>query len=195
MIVGLSVQNMTNMKTFTVSMLLVVLAAGFQSCDTEEDKKKEALVNKPLEGPTLIIDSGTTYYSEQAQLRMKMQAPLQWEYQNGDRKFPKGVFIQFYEKDGKVAKSYLKANWGMYEKAKNVYTVRGNVIAENAQEKKKLKTEELLWNPLTHNVSTDKFVQMQTGNEVLLGDGLDADQDFKKFKVRHPHGIFSVNQP
>jgi LPS export ABC transporter protein LptC len=183
---------MTKMKAIVYLFLCIVSIGAIQSCNTEEEKKKEALVNKPFDGPMMKIDTVTTYYSEQAEIRIKLEAPQQWEYQNGDRKFPKGVYIQFYEKGKSVKASYLKSNWAFYSKAKNTYTVRDNVIAENKLEKKKLKTEELLWNPVTGKVSTDKFVQMQTGTEVLLGDGLDADQDFKKFKVRHPHGIFSV---
>lgn len=192
MTVGLFVQNMTKMKTLILSALCMISIASLQSCNTEEEKKKELLVNKPFDGPIMKIDTVTTYYSENAEIRIKLEAPQQWEYANGDRKFPKGVYIQFYEKGKLDQASYLKSNWAFYDKAKKTYTVRDNVIAENKLEKKKLKTEELLWNPTTKKVSTDKFVQMQTGTEVLLGDGLDADQDFKKFKVRHPHGIFSV---
>ncbi len=175
-------------KSIKYCMLLLV-ASLVCACDIEEDKKKEAAHNVTYDGPAMEIKDVNTLYSEKAEIKINMKAPVQWEYKNGDRKFPKGVYIEFFEKKGQPATSYLRSNWAMYDKAKNLYTVTGDVISENRKEHKKLKTEKLNWNPATREVYTDVFVRMETQTEVLTGHGFTADQEFKSYKIKKVTGI------
>ena len=59
-----------------------------------------------------------------------------------------------------------------------------------------MNTEELKWMPQEHKVKIekDKFVRIQTQNEVLTGMGLDANEDFKWYKITKPQGVFAVQK-
>jgi hypothetical protein len=55
-------------------------------------------------------------------------APLLYEYQNEDREFPEGVYMEFYDEFGKIS-STLKANKAYYFKKKDQWRGQGNVEA------------------------------------------------------------------
>jgi LPS export ABC transporter protein LptC len=156
----------------------------------KEEKLSEVVM---YTGPFMELTNIETLYSDSAILRVKLKAPKQIEDQNGDRKFPNGVYVEFYNEEGKMS-STLKANTGEYNKLHNLYTVRGNVIIENMEEKRKMNSEELLWDPQKKKVHTNKFVRIETPEEIITGEGLDATQDFSDYTILKPRGTFSVEQ-
>ena len=134
-----------------------------------------------------------TVYSDSGRTRVILTAPLQQEWATGNRTFPKGIQIQFYDAGGKP-ESKLTAQKGYYDKMTEIYTARGNVQVENTQEKRKLKSEELKWNRFQKQVYTDKFVRIETPTETLFGDGLTASQDFSTYKILKLRGTIPVNK-
>ncbi len=160
-------------------------------CSFSCKKKKEIVFEKPYSGPMMTGHNVETLYSDSGKIKVRMTAPLQYEYANGDRKFPSGIHIEFYKSSGEL-NSVLTANKGYYYKLTDNYKVTGNVIVENNLEKKKLNSEELLWEPVLKKVSTDKFVRIQTPTEILTGIGMTASQDFKYYRILQPKGIFPV---
>jgi LPS export ABC transporter protein LptC len=155
-------------------------------------KKVELAPMPEYKGPLITLRDLSTIYSDSAQLKIKLTAPLQEEYENGNRSFPNGINIVFYKEDT-MPGSTLVARKGYYEKATQRYTVTGNVVVENKIEGKKLSTEELNWDPQKQIVFTDKFVVIETSTEILKGEGLEANQNFTKYKILKPTGVFSIN--
>ncbi|MFN3403871.1 MAG: LPS export ABC transporter periplasmic protein LptC [Cytophagaceae bacterium] len=148
---------------------------------------------KPYDGPLIEVDDIVTIYSDSSIMRLKLKAKKQLEMQNGDREFPKGVYVEFYDEKG-IMSSTLTGNKGKFNKEKNLYTVTGNVVVKNVGENKKLNTEELFWEPDKQKVYTDKFVRIETPDEILTGNGLTAKQDFSSYKIKDPIGEFRVKQ-
>lgn len=169
--------------------LVLILFILFWSCKTDEKIKNL----KKYDGPLIQATDVVTYFSDSALLKVELNAPLQYEYDNGDRVFPKGFVIYFLEKDGHVSSS-LKGNHGKYYKSTGIYTATGNVIINDTIAQKKMNTEKLHWNPITKKVYTDQFVRIETQSEILTGNGLEASQDFSYYKIIKPTGIFSINQ-
>ena len=161
---------------------------GFFSCNRKDKNPKDV---KPYNGPTAVMNEVNMLFSDSAIVKVQLIAPVQNEYLNGNRTFPKGVLIYFYDNDGTLNSS-LSGNQGKFDKEKNLYTVKGDVIITGIKEYKKLNTEELHWNPITKKVFTDKFVRIETKEEILTGNGLDASQDFKQYAIRNVTGIFAV---
>ncbi|MBX9850337.1 MAG: LPS export ABC transporter periplasmic protein LptC [Cytophagaceae bacterium] len=160
---------------------------AFSSCF--KDQSPDAIVT--YNGPFMELNNIETLYSDSAVLRVKLKAARQIELQNGDRTFPNGVYVEFYNESG-VKTSTLKSNYGHYNKQENLYTVRGNVIIENLEEKNKLNTEELKWDPETQKINTTKFVRIETPEEIITGEGLEATQDFSDYTILRPKGRFTV---
>ena len=144
-------------------------------------------------GPLVRGENITTIYSDSGLTKIEMRAPLQEEWANGDRTFPKGIEIWFYDKNGQ-RESRLTANTGKFEKMTEIYTGMGNVQVENTKEKKRLKSEELKWNRFEKRVYTNKFVRIETPEEILLGDGLTAAQDFSTYKILKLRGTIPVSK-
>ena len=114
-----------------VSLFLIFL----YSCD---EPNKDLSKMKDYEGPIIEVTNVETLYSDSARVRVKLNAPVQWEYKSGDRDFPKGIIINFFDENGKNS-AQLTANRGKFNKEKNLYTALGNVIVKNLLEQKKLK--------------------------------------------------------
>lgn len=171
-------------------MLLCICTAGL-GVQCTENKVKLADV-QAYTGPLVVLTGVETFFSDSAILVVKLSAPIQEEYDKGDRVFPKGLEVYFYKKDRTISAT-LSARFGRFDKIKRLYTVTGNVVVRNVEEGKVLQTEELHWNPETKKVFTDKFVVIETPQEVLKGQGLEAAQDFSSYRILKPTGIFSVH--
>lgn len=166
---------------------LIILFAG-----CEEDKTAQK--TKPYEGPIEEINGVKMLYSEAAQLRVRMTTARQYRYQNDDRKYPEAVNILFFGPNGEEVTT-LRSDSGRYDKAKDLYTVMGNVVVINKQKQEKLTTDQLNWNPRTKKVYTDRpvLVQSQQTGERLKAQGLDSNQDFSQYSLRgRVTGVFNV---
>jgi len=169
--------------------IFLTLAIVFYGCEEPQNVDVQANV---YDGPTLIVKNVETYYSDSAIVKFKLTTNEQWEYPNGDRLFPNGLKIEFFEKKNFQPKAILLANSGKYTRSTEIYSVKGDVrIYSLDKEKQKLFTEELHWDPKQEKVYTDKFVKIDTEKETLTGTGLIATQDFKKYKILKPQGIFA----
>lgn len=166
------------------------IAAIFASgCRPTVDPDKQ----KKYTGPIMETWGVNTLYSDSAQLKIKLNAGLQQQFENGDAIYPKGLDMVFLDEHGQVS-STLRANFGRYDKNSDVYMVRGNVIVTNTERKQTLNTEELYWIKQKRLIRTDKFVKIRTETEILTGTGLEANQDFSRYKILKPAGIFSVKE-
>jgi len=134
-----------------------------------------------------------TIFSDSARPKIDLAAPVQEEYISGNRTFPKGIAIWFYNDKGQK-ETRLTANRAYYDKATEIYTGRGNVIVENMTKNERLKTEELKWSRFDRRVYTDKFVRIETKEETLLGQGLTAAQDFSTYKILKPKGTLAASR-
>lgn len=159
------------------------------SCEEPKQTKKTAAYTGPIEE----INDVKLLYSEVALLKVKLTTPKQFRYANDDRKYPKPVSIIFYGPAGEEVTT-LRSDSGRYNKAKDLYTVMGNVVVINKQKQEKLLTPELNWNPVTKKVFTEKRVTVisQMTGEKLYGTGLDANQDFTNYSIRKPSGVFNA---
>ncbi len=168
-------------------VLCAIITLFFASCEDNEDKQ----ISKPYDGPLIKLTNIETLYSDSAVLKVKLMAKEQWEYANGDRLFPKGINIVFHQNG--VPTSTLVADKGKYIKTTDTYNVTGHVVIKGINENKKMTSEELNWNPLTKKVTTTKFVKIETPKEELWGNGLEATQDFKHYKIINPKGFLAKN--
>jgi len=169
--------------------LLVLHSSLIFSCEEPKETKEV----KRYKGPVEVINDVRLLYSEAAKLKVKLTTPKQLRYENDDRKYPEQVDVEFYAPTGDVMTT-IRSDSGRYDKAKNLYTVMGNVVVVNKQKQEKLLTPELNWNPATKKVFTESRVTVisQLTGEKLYGLGLDANQDFTSYRIRKPTGVFNV---
>lgn len=143
-------------------------------------------------GPIKEGDSVEMLYAEEDKLRVKMIAGKVRQFDNGDREFPEGLFIEFF--DSLRITSVMEANNAYYYKSTNKWRAQGKVTVKSMVRDEQLNTEELFWFPTTKKIYTEKFVTIRTGTEVIYGTGLDADQNLTNYRIRRVEGEFEVDE-
>ena len=164
---------------------LALLIYGCNSPDS-----KEILEYK---GPVNEVEDVELYYSENDKVTVKMLADLLYTFENGDREFPEGVYMEFYDETGKL-ESTLRANHAFYFKKEDQWRGRGDVEVKNIAKNEQLNTEELFWKQKEKKIFTEKFVTIRLQGDVIYGEGLDANQDLSDYIIRKPAGEFEVKE-
>jgi LPS export ABC transporter protein LptC len=176
-------------ELFHWPLLLVFSLSGLLlSCDGEMAEEAEKSI---YQGPMRTLDNAEIIHSDSGRLKAKILAKKVYNMQNGDREAPEGMFITFYEKDG-TKSSTLVADYAYYTDENKIWHAQGNVIVHNMENQETLKTEELFWDPESGDVNTEKFVKIETPEEVITGTGLVAKQDFSSWQLKQPEGIFVI---
>lgn len=162
----------------------------FVSCKSDLDTI-QSLTQKD-ESP---IESGfevEVVYSEHAQIRMILKAPRMDRY-GADKNFiemPEGISVTFYDSLMNVT-STLTANYAINYLSTELFEARNDVVVIN-ESNEKLNTEQLTWDQKKAIIYSEKFVKITTADEVLFGDGMEADEQFTTWEIKHPRGTFSV---
>jgi LPS export ABC transporter protein LptC len=165
--------------SFFQLVITALLSVIISSCDTTNTKQAVEYT-----GPLSEAENVELYYSESDKVKIKMLADVAYEFKNGDREFPKGIYIEFYDEVGKI-KSTLRANHAYFFKSENQWRGRGKVEVKNIQTDEQLTTEELFWKPADERIFTEQFVTVRQKNDVLAGTGLEAKQDMSEYTIKH----------
>lgn len=169
---------------------LFFIALSFYIISCTQTELKE-----PVEytGPLREVENIELYSSENEQITSKLTADVVYEFANGDREFPKGVYIERYSEVGRL-ESTLRADYAKFIKEQGHWLGQGKVELKNIETNEQLNTEELYWNPKTKKIFTDKFVTIRRQGDVIYGTGLDAKQDLTDYAITNPEGILEVNE-
>lgn len=174
---------------YQISALICFLWLGW-ACQDKEDKLAKF---EPYKGPVIEIEKVNSLYSDSARVKLRIIADRQLEFENGDREFPEGIFLEFFNEEGEINNT-LRANYCYYDKKEDLYKAVGDVEIIAYENKQKLNTEELFWRPRDEKVFTEKFVRVESEGEILMGDGLEAKQDFSDYTVKNSRGTITLDQ-
>lgn len=134
------------------------------------------------DGPVQQLEDAQIIQSDSAIITGKLRTPRLLIFDNGDRELPDGFFLEFFDKAGRPT-SNLTAKYAYYSKEKDIWQATGAVELNNLTKHEKLNTEELFWDPSHESIYTDKFVRIESENQILLGEGLKAKQDFSSYNL------------
>lgn len=105
--------------------------------------------------------------------------------------FKKGVRMELFDENLKVENIVTARTARYYNKDGNVIA-KDSVVARNAKGEK-LQTEELIWNRKLEKFYTEKFVRITTKDQIVWGEGLEANQDFSHVIIKNQRGSIPVN--
>lgn len=164
----------------------VILLIVF-GCSTKED-----IADKPIyTGPIMSLDSVKTALSDSGLVVLRKFAPKEDHFENRDTEWEKGLFLQYFDKQGNLSSTF-KSDYAFYQAEANLYKGVGNVIVQNVTNGDQLNTEELFWDPTNEQFYTEKFVTIRTEDEIHTGEGLTANQDFTSYTILKPSGTFTI---
>jgi len=168
------------MKRFSIYIFLLVVASACSS--TDDESKKPIAYDGPIQQATDMV----LYHSESGLVKTKLVTPKLLDYKSGNREFPEGVYIEFFNEEGTIT-STLKANEAIYFKDEDYWRGRGDVVVESIEEQRTLSTEELFWYPTDETIKSEKFVSITGPDLATRGWGLEAKQDFSEYHIKKPH--------
>ena len=168
-------------KYFLLVYGLLGVALGV---DAEEDQ---------AHGVSVLESSHTELIcSEQGVVKYKLFTNKAVRYENGDCTYPEGMQIEFYASESQEVSMTGRANSVYFCYEKNVYEFRGDVELKNLRDTRQLNTEELNWSPDYEVFYTDKFIRIETKEELLMGEGFTAKQDLSYYSIAKPQGMLNV---
>ena len=173
-------------------LFLILIQVAFVSCKT--DRNEIMAIGKKVVMPALTGKGITMLYSDSTILKIKLQAPEMQKYEKDVKEpvtiMPKGLFVIFYDEKGKEATT-LKADYGVrYELSKKM-EVKYNVEVVNVNGEK-LNTEHLIWDEQKKKITSDAFVKITTAKEIIMGKGLEANQDFTQYEIKEVTGTIRI---
>ena len=159
------------------------------SCDEKVEQEHQYVYM----GPTMEVQDLDITYLDSGKVTVKMSTAEQLKLQNEDEEYPKAIYVNFINDYG-VQYSSLRADSGKYFKKDNYYLMQGNVFFYNVEAQQSLSTSELIWKPETRKIYSQKRVQVNTPYDQIVGNGLEAEQDFSRYKFTgNITGFFQVD--
>lgn len=179
-------------KNSRIVLAYIAISLAFTAC--ENDIEQVNLITSKKKIPSESGKNVLIVYSDSARIKMKLNA-AQLDHYDGENayvEFPKGVNVFFYNDQNKL-ESNLKANYAIRYEKSNMMEAKNNVIVIN-NKGEKLNTEHLFWDEKKEQIYSDVFVKITTKTEIIMGEGLESNQDFSKYKFKKIKGTINVKQ-
>lgn len=135
-------------------------------------------------------------YSERGEAKIRMYAT---EFIRNEIAKPpyvdmrKGLKVEFFEDSSNEVESTMTAQYARWYEGKGNVLIRDSVVVVN-KKGETLRTEELIWNQNVKKFYTEKFVRIHTPDQVMYGDGLEANEDFSWYRIKNPKGVVRVDK-
>ncbi len=133
-------------------------------------------------------------YSDSSTVKMELKASLAENYPHLEEpklEFPEGIKVKFFDGRGEED-SRLRANHAIQYVNKRLWEATGNVVVLN-KKGERLDTEKLFWNERDKKIYSDDFVKITTPEEIIMGEGFEADQNFTNYTISKVTGQILVD--
>ncbi len=164
-------------------------------CSCENDVAEIASLTNKKNEPISKGKNVEFIYSEKSNVKIKITAPLMEEYGEEENKYmemTEGIKVLFYDSLLNVA-STLTSNYAIHRVSENVMEAKEDVVVVN-DKGEVLNTEHLIWIEDSSKIYTKEFVKISTEDEIIMGEGMEANQDFTKWKIHKPTGVINVKK-
>ena len=174
--------------------VIPVLFAFGILCSCENDVKEIESFNTK-KAPISKGKNVELIYSEKANVKIKITAPLMEEY-GGDKdkymEMKEGIKVLFYDSLMKIT-STLTSNYAIHRVSKKIMEAKDDVVVVN-DKGEVLNTEHLIWVEDSSKIYTNEFVKITTEDEIIMGEGMEANQDFTKWKIHKIKGTINIKE-
>ena len=192
---------MTKKKSFrlqhvTIASLVVVTLLFFLfSCSGEKVDTTSFSVENRSKTPKLRTDSITTLVSDSGITRYRLSA-LQWMIFDRDTHpywdFPEGIYVERFDEEFNVD-AFVQSDKARYDQTTQIWQLDYNVIAQNL-EGEKFETEQMFWDQKNEKIYSDSLITITQSNKIIVGYGFESNQNFTRYAIRNPQGIFPVKK-
>ena len=167
------------------------IASFFSSCENDIEKINQ--VSRADNSPIERAENIEVLFSDSGFVKMKLTAPVLERYSDSKDPyiiFPKGMKTLFYDRALNIT-SRLTAEYGIrYERSLRM-EARKNVEVVN-EKGDKLNTEHLTYEQADRKLRSDEFVKITTADEIIYGTGLEANEDFSRYRIFNIKGTINL---
>lgn len=182
---------MNKVRLLSSIVLSIVLFSCSKDAPVETFEAAEQILKG--ESPMYTFKHISTLYTEETKKVMKVEAPIQYRYENGDERFPNGIDLERYDEEEGVMTT-LVADSAYYNFDQDIYKVMGNVVVVNLEKKQKLETDVLNWDRNKEEIYTDEDVKITDEYQIINGKGMRANQDFSEYEIWEITGTASLDR-
>ena len=176
------------LKKGCFSILLIFV---FSAC--KNDINEVVLLTSHYRYPEMRALDISLFRSDSAKLYFQLFAKEMIQYSN-DKKpyilFPQGFNAKHFDQFP-TPESSIRAEWAKYFVNEKLWWAKNNVVAENSNGEK-LFAEELYWDQEKEIIYSDKYVKIQTPEEIIFGEGFEANQDMSHYKIKKVTGTVYI---
>lgn len=194
----IQIRNIKSLKVLNTSVLgtfvFLLLAISLGSCSQNTIKEIEKLDEEGVELPMSTSKDMMVQFSDSGKRKVILRAPVLERFVNvGEPPYdlmPEGIHIEFLDSLGEVEAQVISSHAIYHPKREQLVLSVDVQVFNNLGDK--LNTEYLTWNAKTRRVKSDNFVKFTTKDEIIYGDGFEANQDLTDYTMNHIKGIISV---
>lgn len=172
----------------------MLLAIGIL-CSCENDVEEVALLTKNIKEPNSRGKNVSLIYSEKSDVKITVTAPIMEEYGVDKDKYmemKEGIKVQFFDSLQNIT-STLTSKYAIHHVGDKIMEAKNDVVVIN-DKGEQLNTEHLIWNEDSSKIYSDEFVKITTEDEIIMGEGMEANQDFSKWKIYKIKGTINVKE-
>lgn len=186
---------MTTKKPINPHYFLLLLAVMILMPGCKSDLETIDTITRVDEGPIESALNIEIMYSDQAYVRMILNAPQMDRYENEETylEMPMGLTVVFYDTLMQQTSS-MSARYAISHEDSGIIEARNDVVVIN-ELGEQLNTEQLIWDQKKEIIYSEKFVKITTEDEVTYGEGFHADERFDQWEITNPRGTFRVENP
>ncbi len=174
-------------KALSAIFLLLILI----SCENDIEVIK-AFSQDTLMPRQSLIDAGIVY-TDSGRIQMRITAPEIHYFDEGSEQyteFPYGVLAEFFDRYENV-ESQLSSKYAIYYTDKDLWEAKDSVVVIN-QAGEILNTEQLFWDERNQIIYSNSFVKVTRPDEVIMGEGFEADETFTRWKIKKIQGTIYI---
>jgi len=180
-------------KVFFKSIAIFIIVAMLFACKNDMETISSFTIDDSM--PSESAKDIEMIYSDSGRVMIKLVTPILNRYINESPyiEFPEGLHLYFYDSLMNV-KSELTANYGINWEKEKTMEVKDDVVITNHEKNEVLNTEHVIWDQRIKKIYSEVFVKRTTPDGVLYGEGFDADESLKSWKLRKVSGEFTFEE-
>lgn len=144
--------------------------------------------------PALSAYDISVHYTDSSKIIFNLKSPEIDNYANADQpytEFPKGIKLVYFS-EYPDTNSMITANYAIRHDNEKYWEAKGNVVARNTKGEI-LNTEYMVWDEEKKIIYSDKYVKIITNEDVIEGQGFEADQSFTEWRITKVTGFINIS--
>ncbi len=148
------------------------------------EKKIKPIVNLELDEnaiPTQESWDSKIIFTEEGLLRAILYADHLMVFEDDAKTLLENVKIDFYNKKGEIESVLTSKRGRVNDRTKDMFAIDSVVAVSDSGVT--LRTDELVWENKTKKIKTDRFVRIESDEEVIEGYGFESDQFLRNYEI------------